>query len=304
MHSTAAFLSMPNADGIVLGGTMGRGFNDNSARGYPAWLTLTTRQVTDVVMDDQEILSVKGGRQVSYLDDVTRSERIRQICASQVPLWVSRLQGHWSHWGELSSTHNATGSYITHCCHSRDLEQHPVCTWLRDTCCVDPRDARSRKLVSESGSLRALLQQAIAEPEWSTDGRIKLPAYKGTYSCMERCEGGPNQLHCGIGQQYHLPDEPCWGGSLEYAMRTHTMSKPYYRQGGLIPHLSKKGFFWKSTRPAVHETVLQRQLRLDHRSCALETGGEDIMWVDAHCAKDQWLQSYTGLHKSLAVDCV
>ena len=60
MHSTAAFLSMPNAEGIVLGGSMGRGFNDNSARGYPAWLTLTTRQVTDVVMDDQEILSVKG----------------------------------------------------------------------------------------------------------------------------------------------------------------------------------------------------------------------------------------------------
>ena len=87
MHSTAAFLSMPNADGIVLGGTTDRGFNDNSARGYPAWLTLTTRQVTDVVMNDQEILSVKGGRQVSepepYLDDVTRSERIRQICASK-----------------------------------------------------------------------------------------------------------------------------------------------------------------------------------------------------------------------------
>ena len=87
MHSTAAFLSMPNADGVVLGGTTDRGFNDNSARGYPAWLTLTTRQVTDVVMNDQEILSVKGGRQVSepepYLDDVTRSERIRQICASK-----------------------------------------------------------------------------------------------------------------------------------------------------------------------------------------------------------------------------
>ena len=78
---------MPNADGVVLGGTTDRGFNDNSARGYPAWLTLTTRQVTDVVMNDQEILSVKGGRQVSepepYLDDETRNERIRQICATK-----------------------------------------------------------------------------------------------------------------------------------------------------------------------------------------------------------------------------
>ena len=34
MHSTAAFLSMPNKEGIVLGGTPGQGFNDNSARGY------------------------------------------------------------------------------------------------------------------------------------------------------------------------------------------------------------------------------------------------------------------------------
>ena len=30
-----------------------------------AWLTLTTRQVTDVVMHDEDILSIKGGRQVS-----------------------------------------------------------------------------------------------------------------------------------------------------------------------------------------------------------------------------------------------
>ena len=33
-------------------------------RGYPLRLALTTRQVTDVVMFDAEILSVKLGRQV------------------------------------------------------------------------------------------------------------------------------------------------------------------------------------------------------------------------------------------------
>ena len=79
MHSTAAFLSMPNKDGVVLGGNSSRGFNDNTTRGYPAWLTLTTRQVTDVVMYDEDILSVKGGRQVSdaepSMDDETRRER-------------------------------------------------------------------------------------------------------------------------------------------------------------------------------------------------------------------------------------
>ena len=43
MHSTAALLSMPNENGVVLGGATDRGFNDSSARGYPTWLTLTTR---------------------------------------------------------------------------------------------------------------------------------------------------------------------------------------------------------------------------------------------------------------------
>ena len=57
MHSTAAFLSMPNQDGVVLGGNAVRGFNDNSTRGYPARMSLTTRQVTDVVMCDEQILA-------------------------------------------------------------------------------------------------------------------------------------------------------------------------------------------------------------------------------------------------------
>ena len=85
MHSTAAFLSMPNADGIVLGGTVDRGFNDNSARGYPAWLSITTRQVTDVVMNDQDILSVKGRHGQNGKDP--SDLRI------QVPIWVSGVQG-------------------------------------------------------------------------------------------------------------------------------------------------------------------------------------------------------------------
>ena len=71
---------MSNPEGIVLGGNASRGFNDNTMRGYSLWLTLTTRQVTDVVMYDEEILSVKGGRQViadlgDPMDEKTRRER-------------------------------------------------------------------------------------------------------------------------------------------------------------------------------------------------------------------------------------
>ena len=83
MHSVAAFLSMPNSDGVVLGGNSGRGFNDNSVRGYPLRLTLTT---TDVVMYDEEILSVKGGRMVKDdqqvpADEEVRNEQTRKTCA-------------------------------------------------------------------------------------------------------------------------------------------------------------------------------------------------------------------------------
>ena len=40
-------------------------------------------------------------------------------------------------------------------------------------------------------------------------------------------------------------------------------SKPYYMKGGLIPHLTKKGHFWKSTPPAIHLTVLRYRLYID-----------------------------------------
>ena len=70
----------------MLGGSSSRGFKDNTIRGYPLRLALTTRQVTDVVMFDEEILSVKGGRQVKDdqdvpMDEETRREKARKTCA-------------------------------------------------------------------------------------------------------------------------------------------------------------------------------------------------------------------------------
>ena len=70
----------------MLGGSSSRGFNDNPMRGYPLRLALTTRQLTDVVMTDEEILSVKGGRTVKddesvSMDEETRREKTRKTCA-------------------------------------------------------------------------------------------------------------------------------------------------------------------------------------------------------------------------------
>ena len=42
-----------------------------------------------------------------------------------------------------------------------------------------------------------------------------------------------------------------------------TGNQTYFTRGGLIPHLTKKGFFWKSQAPAIHTTVLQYKLHTD-----------------------------------------
>ena len=55
-------------------------------RGYPLRLALTTRQVTDVIMYDEDILCVKGGRKVpddadEILDEEEKRETTRKTCA-------------------------------------------------------------------------------------------------------------------------------------------------------------------------------------------------------------------------------
>ena len=55
-------------------------------RGYPLWLPLTTRQATDVVMYDEEILRVKVGRQIpddvgAILDTEKKREEMRKLCS-------------------------------------------------------------------------------------------------------------------------------------------------------------------------------------------------------------------------------
>ena len=42
-----------------------------------------------------------------------------------------------------------------------------------------------------------------------------------------------------------------------------TGSQPYYIKGGLIPHLTKKGYFWKSTAPAIRLPLLKYRLHID-----------------------------------------
>ena len=84
-----------------------------------------------------------------------------------------------------------------------------------------------------------------------------------------------------------------------------TLSKPYYRLGGLIPHLTREGSFWKSTRLAVHETILEYQLYLDPTDPAHLKQMDMIPcgWVSS-LPKISDYNPTTGLHKTLAVDSV
>ena len=86
MHSTAAFLSMPNKDGIIMGGRSSTELNDKTVRGYSLRLPLTTSQVSDVVMLDEDILRSKGGRHVpddshEIWDPEENREAVRKACA-------------------------------------------------------------------------------------------------------------------------------------------------------------------------------------------------------------------------------
>ena len=328
MHSTAAFLSMSNEDGVVLGGNTDRGFNDNSARGYPTWLSLTTRQVTDVVMYDEEILSVKGGRQVPepepHLDDETRSERTRQLCA------LKYLHG-----------------YPDYRVVDPIKENYPACTMplaATSPAVVTPEILCNIQYAQESVAHVALIREMLGQASLPTNTAV-----------LERCKNKLFQGLCGLlkgASNCQLTREPIPSWNIVKVVRTKptaelvkkttslmsheegahinmpcapmpipdmddtslmhpalvtelTGSKPHYRQGGLIPHLSRRGLFWKSTRPAIHETVYIYQYHLDSTVSTRMEQVERIAcgWTPPLPRLSDYNPS-TGLHKSLGIDSV
>ena len=85
------------------------------------------------------------------------------------------------------------------------------------------------------------------------------------------------------------------------ALVTHLAeSKPYYMKGGLIPHLTKKGHFWKSTPPAIHLAVLKYPLHIDPvQSAHLKLVEQiDCAWT-APLPKKSHYDPTTGLHYTL-----
>ena len=299
-----------------------------SARGYPAWMTITTRQVTDVVMNDQDILAVKGGRQVSasepYLDDVARQERIRQVCASKYLCGYSEskvidpIQLHYPACTmPLAATTPAVVTagilcnpqyvvdYVKHVGLVRELlnqaslSENPA---VLAKCSNKMFKSLAGLLTSESSC--PLTREPI--PAWNT---VKVVRTNPTAELVARTislVSHDTDSHLNVpSAPMPIPDTDQTSAMHPALVTELTLSKPYYRLGGLIPHLTREGSFWKSTRLAVHETILEYQLYLDPADPARLKQMDVIPcgWVSS-LQKISDYNPTTGLHKTLAVDSV
>ena len=202
--------------------------------------------------------------------------------------------------------------------------QHSICARLCEACCIDPGDVASSKLVGDSSSFRTLLQQVVAKlagllkgvsncqhtrepiPAWNT---VKVVRTKPT---AELVNSTIFLMIHDDGAHLNMPSAPMPIPDTDETSAMHpalvtklTLSRPHCRQGGLIPHLSREGLFWKSSRPAVHETVPEYQLHLDPNDSEHLSQLEKIPcgWVSP-LPKISDYNPTTGLHKSLVIDCV
>ena len=262
MHSAAAFLSTPNSDGVVRGGNSDRGFNDNTIRGYPLRLNIPTRQVTDVVMYDEDILAVKGGRRVKdnrglSLDEETRREEARKTCAlrylegypdtkvidpirtctmplaATIPLHVTP---------EILRNKKYAQEYVEHVALIRELLDQ---TSLSTNHALLMRGS-NQLLKSIGGLLKGesdcmLTREPI--PDWNLVKIVKMnsDAERVKRAIAFLCSDG------NISVNWPSAPMPMPEGDTERLMHpalvTHLAEdKPYYMRGGLIPHLTKKGY--------------------------------------------------------------
>ena len=323
MHSAAAFLSMPNSEGVVRGGNSDRGFNDNTTRGYPLRMTITTRQVTDVVMYDEDILAVKGRRRVkdehgSSLDDETRREETRKTCA-------------------LRYLEDYPDTKVI----DPIRDNYPACTMPLSATAplhVTPEILCNKKYAQEYVDHVALIRELLDQASLSTNHALLMRSsnqlvksigglLKGESDCMLSGEPIPDWNLVKIVRMNSDADRVrrtiaflCSDGDISITIPSAPMpmpegdtkrlahpalgtqlaeAKPYYMKGGLIPHLTKKGLFWKSSPPAIHMVVLKCCLYIDPTQSAHLKSVEqiDCGWT-APLPKMSHYDSATGLHST------
>ena len=327
MRSAAAFLSMPNEDGIILGGKTVRGFNENTMRGYPLRLTLTTRQVTDVVMYDEDILCVKGGQQVPALmqsyPEVKR-EAVRKVCALR---YLDR--------------------YPDTMVIDPIKENYPACTMPLSSTSptyITPEIMRNVQYAQERLAHVALIRELLDQASLSTNPTLLERSRNRLYQSLAGLLGAASSCDLTrepipvwnlvrvrrtkpdaelVRQTTALMDDademsinmpsapmPVPGGDAPALMHaclvtSLTGNQPYYVRGGLIPHLTKKGCFWKSTALAIHLAVVKFRLHIDPVNSAYldKMDKIDCGWAPPLPRVVHHYNGATGLHVSLGPDC-
>ena len=237
-------------------------------------------------MYDEEILSVKGGRQVPepepHLDDETRSERTQQLCA------LKYLHGYPDHkvvdpikenypactmplaaispavvTPEILCNVPYVQDYVVHVALIREMlgqASLPTNMAVLERC-------KNKLFQSLCGLLKGASNCQLTRepiPAWNIVKVVRTKPtaelVRKTVSLMSHEEGAHTNMPCA---PMPIPDTDDTSLMHPALVTELTGSKPYYRQGGLIPHVSKRGLFWKSTRPAIHETVYLYQYNLD-----------------------------------------
>ena len=175
MHPTAAFLWTSNANGIIA-----RGFSDGTARHYPLLRTLSTKQVSDIVGRDEELLRPKGGRlrpddQMPISEDSSNRleaiRRVRDMLYGGVP------------WHKGGRSQSKTSS-------CRVLRRWPAHV-LRH--CLQPRFVGQRvdgTCASSHWCNTVVLarKQTLEEFEWLADSLLESLPSTGTHSIVAHCQ--------------------------------------------------------------------------------------------------------------------
>ena len=280
-----------------------------------------------MLLCDEDILSVKGGRQVSdaepSMDDESKRERVRQICA------LKYLHGYpdtkvidpiKENYPACTMPLSATApTFVTPeiLCNTQYAQDHVAHTALiremldQASLSTNPAllERSSNKLFQSLGGLLrgASRCQLTREPTpvWKIAKVVRTnptaELVRKTISLMRHDEDTQISMPCA---PMPIPDVDDASLMHPALVTDLTGSKPYYREGGLIPHLSKKGFFWKSTRPAIHETVLRYRFHIDPINSDYLKKVDKVAcgWM-ALLPKISDYNASTGLHKTLGPEC-
>ena len=319
---------MPNKDGIILGGETIRGFNENTMRGYPLWLPLTTVQVTEVVMRDEDILCAKGGRHVPdnsqvISDPEEKREAVRRVCvlryldgypdikvidpikenypACTMPL-LSTSPTYVT--PEIMRSQQYAREYLEHVALIRELLDQASLSTNSTLLCL----SNNRLFQSLSGLLNGASNcTSTGEPipVWSLVRLLRTQAnaelVRQTTMLMDGKSGISINMPCAA-RPVPVGDAPAF--MHKRLVTSLTGNQPYYMRGGLIPHLTRKGSFWKSQAPAIHIAVLKFGLHIDAVNSAHLDKMEkiDCGWMPP-LPRVHHYDGNTGLHLSLGPDC-